>query len=105
MGARRRGDQRNIVGRHDDRRAEAVERRQQVQDALRHFGIDVAGWLVSDQQLRPGDHGAGDGDTLLLAARQRWRASAGPVGETNPGQHLPHRAFDFRFRLAGDPQR
>ena len=80
MSPGRRGDQRNVVGGHDDRRAETIERRQQVQDAFRHFGIDVAGRLVGDQQLRPGDYGAGDSDTLLLPSRQSRRPGAGAIG-------------------------
>ena len=55
--------------------------------------------------LGPGDDRAGDGDALLLAARQGRRARAGAVGETNPGQHLAHRPFDFLLVTAGDAQR
>ena len=91
--ARRRADQADVVGRDDDRRAEPVERGEQVQQALGHVGIDVAGRLVGDEQLGPVDHRAGDRDALLLAARQRRRPGAGAVGEPDPGEHLAHRAL------------
>ena len=71
----------------------------------RHVGIDVAGRLVGDQQFGPGDDRAGDGDALLLAARQRRRPGAGAVGEPDPGQHLAHRPLDLGLVMPGDAQR
>ena len=62
---------------------------------LRHFGVDIAGRLVGDEQLGPVDHRAGDRDALLLSARQRRRAGARAVGEPDPGEHFAHRAFDL----------
>ena len=93
--ARRGADQADVMGRDDHRGAEPVERGEQMQQALRHFGIDIAGRLVGDEQFGPADHRAGDRDALLLAARQRRRTGAGAVGEPDPGQHLAHRAFDL----------
>ena len=71
----------------------------------RHFRIDIAGRLVGDEQLGPADHRAGDGDALLLAARQRRRAGAGAVGEADPGEHLPDRRFEVLVLDARDPER
>ena len=44
-------------------------------DAARH-AIEGRGRLVGDDQVRQPDHDAGDGDTLLLAARQLIGQSA-----------------------------
>ena len=98
--ARRRADQADVVGRDDHRRAEPVERGEQMQQPLGHVGVDVAGRLVGDQQLGPGDHRAGDGDALLLAARQGRRPGAGAVGEADPGEHLADRPFDLLLARA-----
>ena len=100
-----RGDQAKIMGGNNDRRSQSVHRRQQVENPLRHGRIDVAGRLVGNDQLRPRNDGAGNGDALLLSARQGRRASAGPVGEPDPGEHFPHRAFDLLLAMAGDAQR
>ena len=101
--ARRRADQADIVGRHDDRRAEPVERGEQTHQAVRHVGIDIAGRLVGNEQLGPVDHRPGDGDALLLPAGQRRRAGAGAVGEPDPGQHLAHRPLDIARRSRRRP--
>ena len=95
--ARRRGDQADVMGRDDHRRPKPVHRGQQVQDALGHGRVDVAGRLVGDDQLGPGDHRAGDRHPLLLAARQRRRPGAGAVGQADPGQHLADRPLDLCF--------
>ena len=39
-------------------------------DSLDDRGLDALGRLVENQQARPGHKGAGDGQLLLLAARQ-----------------------------------
>ena len=52
--ARGGADQADVVRRDDDGSAEPVERGEQVQQPLRHLGIDIAGRLVGDQQLRAG---------------------------------------------------
>ena len=52
VGARRRADETDVVGRDHHRRAQPVERGEQVQQSLRHLGVDIAGRLVGDQQLR-----------------------------------------------------
>src|SRR5690349_13435254 len=56
-----------------------VELDEQPQQTLAEIGIDVAGRLVGQQQLRPRDHRARDRRTLLLAAREHRRQCAHPV--------------------------
>ena len=76
-----------------------------MQQPFGHVRIDIAGRLIGDQQVGPVDHRAGDGDALLLPARQRRRARAGAVGKPDPVEHLAHRAFDVLLAGAGDAQR
>jgi hypothetical protein len=71
----------------------------------RHLGVDVAGRFVGDEDLGLADDRPGDGDALLLAAGQSRRASAGPVSQPDPGEHLAHRPLDLGLALAGDAQR
>ena len=105
MRARRCADQPDVVGRDDHGRAQPVERREQMEQPLRHLRIDIAGRLVGDQQVGPVDHRARDRDALLLAARQRRRARAGPVAKADPGEHFAHRSLDLVLAGAADAQR
>ena len=67
---------------------------------LHHFlamlGVEVAGRLVGEDQLGVADQGAGDGDALLLAARQLARPMLGAVGDAD----LVHHRLDPRRRSA-----
>ena len=66
-----------VVGDHDHRLAELVDRlAQQAQDVGARLRVEVAGRLVGEDDGRFGDQGAGDGDALLLAAGEL----GGPVG-------------------------
>ena len=76
-----------------------------MEDARRHFRIDVAGRFIGDEQFGTGNHRAGDGEALLLAARQGRRGGAGTIRKTDPSQHLPHRAFDIDPVGPGNAQR
>ncbi len=70
------------VGDHHDRLTELVggpshER----QDLVAGRGVEVAGRLVGEDDLRLGDEGPGDGDPLLLAARELLGLMAEPAAE------------------------
>src|SRR5215218_5464220 len=54
----------------DDRGALAVQLLEQFHDLLGLGGVEVARGLVRQDQLRAGNDGPGDGDELLLAARE-----------------------------------
>ena len=45
-----------------------VDLLEQVHDLARHEGVEVAGWLVGQEEGRVAGDGARDGDALLLAA-------------------------------------
>ena len=64
--------------------------------SLAGSGIEIAGWLVGQQHLGPGDDGAGDGDALLLAAGQLGRGVVLPVAQA----HLVERGTAAARRLA-----
>ena len=57
------------------------------------MGVEIAGRLVSDDQVGVGDDGAGDGNALLLAAGQLPGQMARAIRKTNEiergGDHLP----------------
>ena len=58
------------MGDHDQRRAVAIaQTKQQVDDRCAVGFIKVAGGFVRQQDARAGGRGAGEGDTLLFAAR------------------------------------
>src|SRR5262249_45475254 len=65
--------QRDVVGGDDHRRAGFVELDEQPQQPLRQVGIDIAGGLVREQELRSRDHRPRDRRALLLAAREHRR--------------------------------
>ena len=57
------------MGRDDEREAElALERVDQIEHALAGVGVEVAGWLVAQQQLGPLRERTSDRDALRLAA-------------------------------------
>ena len=57
-----------IVGDHDDGAALGMELAQQPEDDLFVLGVQIAGGLVGQDDLRIVDEGAGNADALLLAA-------------------------------------
>src|SRR5690606_35584428 len=74
-----------IVGDHDDGLAVVVDRGpQQSQHLATAGGVEVAGGLVRDDDVRVRDERAGDGDTLLLAARELVRTVVQAVGQSQP---------------------
>ena len=63
-----------IVRHHHDRRLVlAAERLEDPHHLVTHLRVEVAGRLVGEQDARASDDGAGDGDALLLSARELRR--------------------------------
>jgi hypothetical protein len=73
-----------VVGDHHDRGPAVVQIAQQFQHIRPRHGIEVAGRLVGEQQLRIANHGTGDRHPLPLAAGQL----IGAVGQAVPHPHL-----------------
>jgi len=81
-----------IVGHDDEGLAQVLaEPDHEVHDRLRRLLVEVTGGLVADDDGGVGHDGAGDGDSLLLAARELTRVVVVPVGdpdELHGGLHL-----------------
>ena len=58
-----------------------------------------------EEQPRPSDHRAGNGDSLLLAARQGRRQVVDVVGEADPGEQLGDMVANLPFLGPGDAER
>ena len=68
-------------------------------DQVAHFvpqvGVQVAERLVQQKHVGLDDEGPGQGDALLLAARQLARFAALKAGQLHQIQHVPHPLADF----------
>ena len=93
-----------VVGRDDDGGAELLQFHEQAQQAAAEAGIDIAGRLVGQQQLRPSDQGAGDGGTLLLAAGKHGRHGVHALAEADPTQQFDDFGAIARLLLAEHTQ-
>jgi len=60
-------------GHHNGESMFAIDARQQVQGRCPGSAIEVARWLVGQQQTRLVDQGPRNGDTLLFAATEMIR--------------------------------
>ena len=85
------------VGDHHDGGALLVQLGEQIHHLLAVLGIKVASRLVGEDELGVGDHGAGDGDALLLSARELLREVLGAVGDG----HSLHHGRDPLLALRG----
>src|SRR4051794_39104217 len=65
-----------VVGSDEDRGADAIDPVQELHDSHARVRIEVPGGLVGDEYRRLGNEGAGDGDPLLLPARELVRVCA-----------------------------
>ena len=96
------------MGDEDDRLAALVARPPQgVEDLGAGRVVEVAGRLVGEQERRPGDERAGDGDALLLAGRQLVRLVALLAGQLDEVDDLADALGQLAARrvLAGDRER
>ena len=84
-----------IVGGDEDRFAQGVKLRQDLQEASGVGAVEVGGGFVAEDDLGIGGESPGDGDTLLLSARKTPGILLGFVGDV--GQ--PHRRVDLRLQL------
>ena len=65
-----------------------IERLKRLQDFFGGGGIEVAGWLVGQEEGRLVDQGPGDGHTLLLAAGHLLRVMVHAVSEADKLEQL-----------------
>ena len=95
------------MGDEKHRRADAIDQIEKgVEGDGGTFGIEIAGWFVGQQQTRARGESAGDGDALLLAARQLARIMPRARGESDGGQGLGGARFGLvaprQFERQGD---
>ena len=62
---------------------------------LAQLGVEVGQGLVQEQQARGLDDGAGQGDALLLAARQAGGRARLEAGQVDGPQRLIHHLLDL----------
>ena len=79
-----------LVSDHDDGDAAlAVQQSQRVHDVMGVACIEIAGRLVGKEHGRIVDEGAGDGDALLLAARELARRIALAIAQPEQAERGP----------------
>src|SRR3954454_18995063 len=87
-------DDAGVVGRHDHRRARAIDAVEQAHDAHRGAGVEVAGGLVGQEDERPVHKGPGDGHPLLLTTGHLVGEVVALLGEADQVEHLGHLLLD-----------
>ena len=76
--------------RHHDDRAWLIinQAAQQVQNIFTGLAVQITGGFIGQQERRVIDQGAGDGDTLLLPAREFIGAMRGAIAQADGVQNL-----------------
>ena len=78
-----------VVGDHDDRLAELVDRpAHEGQDLGARPAVEVAGGLVGEDDRRAAGERPGHGDPLLLPARQLGRSVVEPLAQVDGADHV-----------------
>jgi len=76
--------ERDIVRRDQHRRAQPIDALKDTHQQHRDVIVHISGRFVGDEQIGAADDGAGDGDALLLAARQGRRPEVELAIEAHP---------------------
>ena len=75
------------MGDHDDCGAASVDLLQQLHDSSRHLGVQIACWLIRQQEPRAASQRSRDGCALLLSTRQCSRKVMHPGAEADTLQY------------------
>src|SRR4029453_5706037 len=94
-----------VCDHHDGLLEGAVQLVQQGEDILRAPGVEVAGWLVRDQQVRGRHDGARAGPALLLAAEELRRAGVRTMRQPDGPQRHERALVPLAAAEAGEEQR
>src|SRR5918998_1049889 len=89
-----------VVSSDKDGGADAVDPVQELHDAYARVRVEVTGGLVGDEDRRLRDEGPGDGDALLLPAREHVRVFVHLRRETHEVEDLGHLRADRAPPLA-----
>ena len=93
------------MGDDDDGDAEfGIEVVQELHDFPGGFRVEVAGGFVGEKGIRVGDNRPGDGDALLLAARELGRGVAFLFGDAHAGQRGARQLVALLARIAAIQQ-
>ncbi len=96
----------DVVGRHHHRLPPVVRQAaQEVQDLAGADAVEIAGGFVGQEHEGPNDQGAGDGHTLLFAARKLFRAVGASAVQPHLVQKPAGAASRFRRGSAGHGER
>ena len=76
------------MGRDNDRGPSCIDLTHEIHDFQRQIRIEVAGRLIREDDQRLVDQRSGDGDALLLTARELLRICAHAVLQPDPLEHL-----------------
>ena len=82
---------------HDGFTVVAVESLQQIENLFAGFAVEIAGGFVAEQQRGIGHNGAGDSDSLLLAAGKLARIMLHAIGEPHHFQRDRNALSPFGF--------
>ena len=82
-----------VMGYEENRLPIGMKLLKDVEDHRFVLGVQVAGWLIGQDQFRLIDQGSGDGDPLLLAAGELGR----PMVKAITQAHADQRLGRFRF--------
>src|SRR5690606_4303653 len=93
------------VRRDEERHADLVEALEQPHDLERQLGVEIAGRLVGDEDVRAARDGPRDADALLLAGRERDRRVALVAEEADQIERGAHAPFDLARAEAQDHER
>ena len=77
-----------VMGDHDDGEAFFVQFIQEGEDITAGFGIEIAGWFVSQKQGWVGDQCSSDCHPLLLAAGKFAWSVAKPIAKPDSLEHV-----------------
>src|SRR5258708_33462525 len=80
------GDARIVGDQQQGRAVSCLVLKQAIDDQPAGGGVEVSGWLVGEQQLRPGDESAGDRHPLLLASRELPGIMGQTMAEADRGE-------------------
>ena len=93
--------QRHLVGNHHHGDAHAVDGLQQLHHLHAQLGVNVAGGLVRNDELRAMYQRAGQSNALLLTARNLIRQPVGLICQAHQAQNIGHPLFDLVLRDVG----
>src|SRR5689334_25085973 len=92
------GDLRFVGDEYDCNASLRVEPLEDLHDLDARAAVEIAGWLIGEQDRRIVEQRARDGDALLLAAGELIRMVASAIGEADRGERTQRAGAAIRGR-------